>query len=194
MLRVIDETTDLPVSVSEAKLYARIPYDIEDSLVSSWIKAGTELAEGYQRRTYIRKTLEYSCDGYPSMPLYLPSADKCRLIDYVSIYDTDSSAIVLYDSRVDPIYDPGYLDINLSAKPTAAIDIKYGTRLPTVKLRGIRSFVCQFFSGADSSSEVSPIVRDAIFLYCAYRNDNRTGEHPIPEAFWDLLAKERLYE
>jgi uncharacterized phiE125 gp8 family phage protein len=190
MLTVVYPPESLPISVADAKLYARIPYSVEDVLVTNWIKAGRDIAETYQRRTYIETTYKLSLDGYPCFPLTLPRSTPHRQVDRIKIYDTDSSANILYDNTTD--VDQGYFDIDTVSSP-GRINVKYGVVLPTTTLRETNGFEVQYVAGYDSSTSVPAYICDALYLYCAYRNDNRVGETPLPSQFYDLLDKGRIY-
>lgn len=61
-----------PITLTEAKLHARIDGDIEDGLVLNMITAAREYCENYTGRSFASKTLEYYLDSFPLGEISLP--------------------------------------------------------------------------------------------------------------------------
>jgi uncharacterized phiE125 gp8 family phage protein len=183
-LRVITEPSFEPVTVDEVKMHARISHDVEDTLIGYWITSGRVLAENYQRRAYITQVLEYSLDVFPSQTFYLPRA-PVQSVDSFKYYCENTETSWALDNLItDTDYEP------------ARISLAYGINWPSVVLRDINAIKVRYTAGyGDSSTDVPQNVRDAIMLYCSWRDLNRTAEAGnIPRTFYDLLETDRLYQ
>ena len=211
--KITDPLTE-PVTAAEVKLHTRISYSDEDALINMWIAAGRRLAEMYQRRAYISQQWELSFDGFPSMPLDLPRPPLVS-ISQVSYFDKDDTETVIYSNDTDQstttpapvgtstttttaepnvITDSGYFGIDTSTEP-GRIYLKYLQTWPSVTLRPADAFKIRYWAGyGPTSASVPQTVRDAIMLYCAYRNENRAGEiTEAPKQFFDLLRPDRIF-
>lgn len=173
-----------PVTSTEIKLALHIDDATEDALISSWIKTGRELAEGFLRRALITQTIIVTYDDFPRTPFLLPRS-PVQSITSITYYDTtNTSATVNLNSFI----------IDVSADP-ARIDLGYGEVWPAVVLRPMSGVVVRYVAGyGDAATAVPAAVKDAIMLYCGYRNENRTGEiTEVPRHFYDLLRPDRNY-
>jgi len=183
-----------PVSVEEVKVYAHIDHDVDDSLISSWIRTARILAENYQRRAYFEQQWELSFDDFPTLPILIPRPPLVS-IDFIEYYETDNAktTMALTDFYIDTNHEPGRLAH------------AYSVIWPSVILREIDSFRIRYTAGfvplyVDDTTtttympEIVPLpenLKDAIYLYCTYRNENRSGEvDRIPRHFYDLLNQD----
>jgi uncharacterized phiE125 gp8 family phage protein len=182
-LKVITAPTIEPVSLDEVKLCARIDSDVEDTILLSWIKAARELAEGFQRRSYITQTLELTFDEFPCLPMYIPRPPLASIstVKYFDYQNTETS-IALTDFIVDADSEPGRLDF------------AYNKLWPAVTLRPMAAVKIRYTAGYGAAASAVPaVVKDAIMLYCSYRNENRTAEvDAVPEHFYNLLRPDRM--
>ena len=172
-----------PVTLAEVKLHTHIDHDVEDDILNSWIKTARTLAQDYQRRAYITQTLELSLDGFPGMPYDMPRS-PLQSIESIKYYDYEDTENVftVADLYVDIASDPG------------RIGFDYNITWPTTILRELAAVKIQFKAGyGDATTDIPENVRDAIFLYCTFRNENRAGEtDKVPSQFLDLLRQDRL--
>jgi uncharacterized phiE125 gp8 family phage protein len=181
-IALITGPTTEPVTVTEVKLHTRISHSVEDTLLASWIKSARLLAEGYQRRAYITQTLELIYDEFPDMPINVPrapliSVTSIKYTDYLNVETTYAAANYIVDATGDP----------------GRIDLAYGIVWPTTMLRSINAVRVRFTAGYGVDATTTPDnVKDAIMLYCAYRNENRAAEEDAPEAFFNLLRHDRM--
>ena len=197
-LKLVTAPIEEPVSIDEVKKYVHIDHDVEDTLISTWISSARRLAEVYQRRAYCQQTWEMSFDYLPSssLPISLPYPPLIEVIsvDYYDYQDKKISAN-LSDFIIDTRSEP------------ARIALAYCKYWPTDILRSLGAMIIRYSAGykisyLGSSTTPTPeenlipaYVRDAICLYCAYRNENRSGEiDKIPQAFYDILNPERIFE
>lgn len=180
--KVVTAPASEPVTASDAKLYTRIATDIEDSLVERWIKAGRKAAEWYQHRAYITQTLEIVYDSWPATCFALPRPPLVS-INSIKYYDTNNTEYTVDSSTyfVDTVSTPGRVSLN------------YAGTWPTIVLRPIAGFIVNYDAGYGAASDVPDVVKDAIYLYCAYRYENRIAEDgTIPDAFYNILQPDRI--
>lgn len=181
-----------PVSVSEVKLYTHITHDVEDSRISEWIKAGCELAEDFQRRSYYTQKWELSLDGWWTGSLHLPRPPILS-VESVKYYGTDNA------EHEFPLTD---LIVDLDAEP-ARLAPAYGVSWPTTMLRDINAVKIAYKAGYADADTVSSdmvlnaipsAVKDAICFYCAWRNEHR-AESPLepPWLFYSILMPQRIF-
>ncbi len=196
-LKLITAPIIEPVTVDEAKIYAHIDHDVDDLLISSWIKTGRRLAEDYQRRAYYEQVWEMSFDGFPALPLLIPRPPLIE-IDYIRYYDTENAMTEM---------DLTNFIIDTNSEP-ARLAHAYGEIWPSIILRPIDALRIRYRCGfermdVDDSTtttfapeylSIPENVTDAIYLYCAYRNEYRAGELPkVPQHFYDLLNTDGFY-
>lgn len=192
-----------PVSVADVKLHTHIDYDVEDDIIAAWIKSARIMAEDYQRRAFIAQVWELSFDDYPELPLALPRAPLMG-VSSIKIYDTANAETVLYSAEDDPLTTTeestttpetnADFYIDESAEP-ARVGFSYNATWPSTTLRSLDSVKIRYVAGYGiHASDVPANVRDAIMLYCAYRNENRAAEtEAAPPQFFNLLNQDRLY-
>jgi len=192
-LRVITGPTVEPVALDDVKLHAHIDSDVEDDIITSWIKAGRIAAENFQWRAYYTQKLELIFDEYPPKIFELPRSPLIS-VESVKYYDTDNTE---YE------FDLNDLIIDTGSCP-GRISLAYNETWPTTTLRPIDGFKVRYFAGYGDSEDttttddgtVSAIpesVKSAIYIYCTWHNENRAGETPIPSAFYDLLRPDKVY-
>jgi len=191
-LKLITPPSTEPVTVDEVKIYAHIDHDVDDSLITTWIKTGRILAENYQRRAYYEQVWEMSFDEFPALPLLIPRPPLVS-IDSIKYYDKDNTETVmaLSDFIIDTNHEPGRLAH------------AYSVLWPSVILKPIDALRIRYTCGyhysttttyAPGNVPVPENVMDAIYLYCTYRNENRAGEvDKIPRQFYDLLNQDGFY-
>lgn len=197
----ITEPAIEPVTVAEAKLHAHIDHSVQDAIIASWIKSGRVQAEAYQRQAYISRIIEMSFDDFPCSPIEIPYFPLVQLIS-IKCYDSANVETVLYyegynpvttteEGGVEPSTNSDFI-IDINGNP-GRISLAYNKSWPSVTLRPIDAVRVRFAVGYGLDSEDVPEnVRDAIMLYCTYRNENRAGEvSQCPRQFFDLLRFDR---
>ena len=202
-LRIITPPAIEPVSADEAKLHARISYDVEDALIEQWISSARTAAENFQRRAYIAQTLELSFDEFPSMPIILPRPPAVW-VKSIKYYDYLNAVTTLYETFDDPLTttveggtEPSTNDdflIDLDSEP-GRICHAYGCSWPTATLRDMNAVKIRYVAGyGDAATDVPESVKDAIMLYCTHMSENRASEEDaIPKQFFDLLRPDRVF-
>jgi uncharacterized phiE125 gp8 family phage protein len=186
-----------PVSVEEVKIYAHIDHDVDDKLILSWIKTARILSENHQRRAYYEQVWEMSFDCFPPLPLLIPRPPLAT-VDFIHYYDTDNtmSSIALTSFIVDINNEPGRIaHVYLGTWPTEIL-----RPIDAVRIRYTCGFVPLYVDDSTTTTtepELVPLpenLKDAIYLYCGWRNENRSGEvERVPMAFYDLLNQDGFY-
>lgn len=180
-----------PVTVAEAKALARISHSVEDALIGGWIKTARELAEKYQHRAYVKQSLFMSFDSYPETPFSLPRPPAWS-IDTVQIIDVDGSVIDLYRHGGAGLMQSDFV-IDTDSQP-GRVDLKSGKSWPSIELQKINGFQILYYAGyGETGADTPATVKDAIALYCAWRNENRTAEVDAPPHFYNLLTPDRIF-
>jgi hypothetical protein len=191
-----------PVTVSDVKLYAHISHSVEDDIITSWIKTARKIAEDFLKRVFISQLWEMSFDSFPNVPFDIPISPLLQLRSII-YYGTDNTEYTLYYDGTNPVStteeggdEPttnSDFIIDLSGDP-GRVALAYCKTWPTTELRSIDAVRIRFFSGYGlTAADVPDNIKDAIYLYCAYCNENRAGELPeIPRQFFDLLRFERV--
>lgn len=182
-----------PVTVANVKLHTHIDHDVEDDLIEGWIKAARIHAEDYQGKTYYTTVYDLSMDFWPTLPLLLPRPPLVT-VDSFKYYDTANTEYTfdLNDMHVDTYSEPGRLTLNyLETWPTS------------ITLRSIDAVRIRYTAGYGDMAGTTPdtivglipdSVKDAIYVYCAWRNENRAGEVSLPQQFYDILRPERIVQ
>jgi hypothetical protein len=202
-LKLITPPEVEPVTVAEVKLHTHISHSVEDALLETWIIAGRMLAEDFQRRAYIGQMWEVAFDSYPQTPIYLPRAPLIGVVS-IKIYDYLNAETVLYSKADNPITTTEEAGTDLSTNSDFIIDtdsepgrigFAYNKTWPSTILRSMSAVKIRFAAGYGlEASDVPATVKDAIMLYCAYRNENRAAEvDEAPKQFFNLLRHDRLY-
>jgi uncharacterized phiE125 gp8 family phage protein len=172
-----------PLTTDEVKLYSRVAHSVEDTVITSWIKAARKLAEDYQHRGYIEQTYRMVYDSFPGSCIDFPrpplmSVESVKYYDYEdgeSTFDSD-------DYSLDLISEIGRLSLN------------YGISWPTVTLRPLNAFIIDFTAGYGADATTVPdSVKNAIYLYCTHMYENRESENgTVPQEFYDLLRPDHM--
>lgn len=172
-----------PLSTAEVKLYSRVGHAAEDTVIAGWITAARIEAENFQKKSYITQTRYAIFDDWPNEVQELPLG-PLQSVTSIKYYDVDDSETVFADTNyyVDTLSEVGRVALN------DGVDWPTGT-----ELRPINSVVIEYVTGFGAADDVPENVKNAICVYCAYMYENREGELPIPDAFYDLLRPERLF-
>jgi uncharacterized phiE125 gp8 family phage protein len=180
--RVVEPLIE-PVSIVDVKNYTRVTKNTEDGLINTWIRSARINAENYQRHSYITQRWQLTLNRFPgdTETLWLP---RGPLQNLASISMTDSlGAITSFDitkfivdtdtSTIKLIEDEEWNEFDITLNN---IKIIYSTGY------------------GSSTSDVPAYVADAIYVYVAYRYENRLGEtNMIPNVFYQILDEERSF-
>lgn len=194
-LKIITAPTVEPVTAAQVKTYVHIDHDTEDAIINNWIKTAREKLEKHLRRSIARQTIEISYDKFPSMPILVPRPPllSVRSIKY---YDTDDTetAIDLTGFYFDYNSEPGRIEFNhLETWPTSTVL----RAIDAVKIRCVAGYDTGYTTGttteAPDSDDIPAAIKESIYLYCTHRNENRSGEVDLPDAFFDNVSDIRMH-
>jgi hypothetical protein len=145
-----------------------------------------------------------SFDDFPETPFYLHRAPLVQVLQ-IAYYDFQNTETILYKTYLpvdtttttgEPEETIGESDFIIDTRSEPGrVALAYGVYWPTVTLRLIDSVRIQYRVGYGPQGDTTPdTVKDAIALYCTWRNENRTAESgTIPRQFYDLLNPERIF-
>lgn len=183
-----------PVTLTEAKAWARITETAEDSLIEAVISSARQMAEEYTRRQFITASWTQTLDRFPSMDdeqgvirLQRPPLISVTSIQY---YDQNGTLQTLSGSNyaVDVRETPGRL------RPA------YGLSWPATR-RQMAAVTIVYQAGYGSTAASVPqAIRDAIKMYCATFLENRlnvvtgTTASELPQSARFLLDPYRVRE
>jgi uncharacterized phiE125 gp8 family phage protein len=114
-LRLLSESTVLPVSIPEIKSHLRISTasTVEDALLTAMIQSAKAIGENLTKRAFVPQTYQYVLDGFPNEGLELPIAPLSTKSTNVTIYyiDEAGSTITLASTMyvVDSYSEPGFV-------------------------------------------------------------------------------------
>lgn len=198
-LKLITGPTEEPCTVADVKLHTHIGSDVaEDPIILTWIKTARQLAENFQRRAYVFQTWELSFDGFPTLPILIPRPPLIN-VESFKYYGTDD---VEYDHPlsnfiIDYNTEPGRMCLGYQLVWPATIL----RTMDAVRIRYNAGYIIPA-TGTSTTTTPSPgtpdripdYVKDAIYLYCTYRYENRAAEVvQVPRQFYDILTPERIY-
>jgi len=173
-----------PVTLVEVKSQVHITHDLQDDTLTSYIKAARELAEDYQRRSYITQTWDIVLDCYPAGEIALLRGPVIS-VESVTVTDIDGAETSM--------------DLNdfiiLTDNTPARMKLKNTASWPSVSLQEIGGIKISYTTGFGLDGTTTPeSVKHAILLFCGFADDNRAVETvEIPSAFFNLLKPDRIY-
>jgi uncharacterized phiE125 gp8 family phage protein len=106
-----------PVTLAEAKLYARIDCTDEDDLITTLIQVATDYIERYLNRQLITATYVGSLDSFPSETLKLPKPPFLSVVSLTYINSSGARTGVstsVYETNENGMYGELYLARNQS--------------------------------------------------------------------------------
>lgn len=178
---MVTPPTEEPITAETAKLHTRVGTDLEDALIDLWIESGRIMAEGYQNRSFVKRTMEALFDTCPprQFELTLPPIIE---VDSITFYDEDEEPHEVDNAEY-------YVDVD-----SGRIALKKGKEWPDVELRPMNAVVVRYKAGHGTAEDVPKTVKDALLTYVTYRYYNREaeGSEPPPQFYW-LLAPDRRW-
>ena len=192
-LKIITAPTVEPVTLAEAKLFAKVDLTDDDALITALIVAARQKAESYTRRAFVTQTWEWMIDGAPGLAsddmddlprgwpwtLTYPghgylAVPRPPLISVVSVkyYDLSDAETLWASSNyvVDIHSEPGRI-LLASSKTWPS------------SLRPYNSMVIRFTAGyGATAADVPDAIKTAIKLIVAHWYQNRESEEIPPEA------------
>ena len=98
-ITIVTPPLALPVTVAEAKAYARIDFDDADALIESLIGAARDHLEQATGRTFVQTTYQLTLDAFPCDEIALPRSPVLSVAS-VKYYDRDGVLQTLATSAI----------------------------------------------------------------------------------------------
>ena len=170
-----------PVTAAEAKSWARVDIDDDDTLIEALIVAARDYCEQATRRQFITATWAMRFRQFPGGGFYLPVPP---LQSVTSITYVDSSG----DTQT---LDTDIYDVSTTGE-YGQIVLAYGQEWPDVR-GDIDGITVTFVAGyGDEGSDVPTLLQTAIKMIVAHWYDNRVpvanvAQHKVPYSAEALL-------
>ena len=152
-LRIVTEPASEPVTLDEAKQYARIAHTDDDLMITGMVEAARKTVEQFTRRALITQTLELALDGPPPgeyVDLPMPPLASVTSVKYVDGDDVETTwAATNY--HVDTIGEPGRVYL-----------VTGGTWPDTADLRSTNSLLFRYVAGYGTVNSVPDVLKTAI--------------------------------
>lgn len=200
-----------PVTVTEAKLFARIDTTADDSIVNDLIAAARKRCEQWRGRAFLTQTWNLFLDTFPHKdqgifrdPSFTPLGAQYRG-NYASSYGWHQPPILLPIAPVlsvtSVIYtpfglspvtlDPSKYVVDLSNVYAPRIAPQFGQMWPTDLLVSLNGVQVQFVAGfGPNPTDVPEQLRLAIKQLVAFWYVNRDALGEVPAAVDQMLAEE----
>lgn len=184
--RVTTEPSVEPVTLEEAKDYAKLEYDDEDDLVEELITTCRKAAEEYLDQAFIEQTIKMKLNYWPRTVVELPRPPLISVTQIVTLDEDDTETE--YDS------DNYYL---ITEAMPGKVVLKRSVTAPENTDRDYGGFQIEFKAGyGDSADDVPKWVKSGIKAWVANVLSTRTldSRKPPPEAklFFDIYRPARL--
>lgn len=162
-----------PVTVAEAKAFARIDHDVEDSLVEMLIKSSVKLIEDYIHGAVVAQSWDYFLDSWWCGELELPLPPLIS-VGSVAYYDVDG---------VEQVADASLYQV-LTAGDRGRIKLAVGQSWPALECGRMGAVRIRFRAGyaeaADVEDDVPEPIREATLKLVAVKYKYR-DEAPAQE-------------
>lgn len=151
-----------PVTLAEAKLWAKVDETDDDALITALITAATDWCEMFCRRTFVTTTLTESVTSFDEMELPLPPLVSITSIVYTDTGGTTatvSSSIYTTDTTVEP----------------GELILDYGQSWPADSRGDQNGITVTYVGGYGAASAVPEAIKTAIKMLVAHWYEHRTA-------------------
>lgn len=152
-----------PITLTEAKLQARVEISTDDTLITALITAARELIEEHAWRSLITQRWDLYLDDWPaSDTILLPRPPLRSIVTFEYTDDAGAAtAIPADDYIVDAVSEPGRLRLKSTAD------------WPTATLRELNAIHIRFESGYGAAAAVPTRYKQALKLLVGHWYENR---------------------
>lgn len=170
-----------PVTLSEAKAFARVDTTAEDTLITDLIAAAREIVEEYTDRQLMQATYDLAYDRWPSSGVleipYAPTSSitSVKYIDSAGVQQTLAGSVYSVDADIDP----------------ARIYLAYNQTWPTIRHQRHAITVRAVVGYADADS-VPEAIKTAIKMTVTSWIYDREGCGALPEGARKILDRYRF--
>lgn len=172
-----------PVSLADAKAWARIDHDAEDAVLELMIRAAREWCEHYQARRLINSTWMWTLDRFPCDVLE-PAFSPLVSVDAITYVDETGNTRTL---------DPSRYQVDTTSEPGRIVPA-YGTSWPSARWQPA-AITVRYTAGYGAEPNCVPAsTRLGLLKLVAYWHENReaaaAGE--VPAGVLAELDNERI--
>lgn len=159
---LITPSSELPVSLAEAKAWARVTTASEDALFNILIATATSQAEDYTHRRFVRQTWKQYADSWPSGREIYVGYPPLISVSNIKYKDADGALETLStdDYETDRNHFPGRI-------------YRLSSYWPTLKSCSINGVQIEFVCGYGGADAVPDAVKEAVLAQVAYLYENR---------------------
>ena len=173
-----------PITLSDAKLHARIDTSADDTIVTRLIQAARERAEFETRHALITQTWDYTLDGFPADRLCRIELPLPNLISVTSIKYIDTDGVLqtwaASNYKVHTNYIPGQ------------ISTAYAIQWPTSRAEADAVTIRYVAGYGASASNVPQSIISAMHLMIAHWYEHRSAVEEVSMTEVPMAAKALL--
>lgn len=191
-LKLVTDSTEEPVSLSEVKTHLRVDSTNEDSLIGGQITASRTYAEEFTRRSFVTQSWRLTLDDWPPRdgPIELPRSPLANSSNLsVNYFPSTGGGTLTVDST-------NYITDDQSDHPRVVLKSTV-TEWADEDLRDANAVQVEFDAGYGASSDVPQPLKSAVLLLCGHLHENRQAVVPqrmskLPIAVESLLWTYRV--
>jgi uncharacterized phiE125 gp8 family phage protein len=188
-LVVVTPPAGEPLELPIVKKHLRVDWDDDDVLISALMTAAREYCEGFQRRAYVTRTLEFVMDEWPSTSIIRVPMPPLQAVESITYQAADGNVVEVpsTDYAVDVKSQPGRI------VPSA------NKSWPAADLAPLGAITVKFSAGYGSGERVPQGVKLAMLLLIGHWYEHReavisaTVSKPIEFAVESLLWQDRVW-
>ena len=178
-----------PVTLAEAKLFARITTATEDQLVTDLIVGARKLAEEWLNRSFITQTWDLFLDCFPRDTNWY---DEAIILPRPPIQSVTSVKYTPYNAGIVTVSSTDYYLDNASdnhgSPREARVMPVVGKTWPSDRLRVLNGVEVRFVAGYGVAASVPEHIRAAINQLVAFWYQNRDTIGQMPEHVGNTLT------
>jgi len=164
-----------PVTLDEALVQCHAEKGVEDDWFEARISAGRQEVENFVNQSIMPQTRVLIVEGHIPTVIYLPRSPTIK--------------IVSIDHQIGPRYERIGIDLKYATLLNESLQARLLT--PDGYSRGILRI--KYEAGYTDPKLIPQAFKEAILLYVSHNYENRSGERELPEAFYNLIKKHRLF-
>jgi uncharacterized phiE125 gp8 family phage protein len=178
-LRLITAPAALTVSLETAKAYLRVDGTAEDTLITSLLKAASELGESWARRAFITQTLEQTFDEWPEgnvLTIWRPPLQSVTSLKYID------------EDGVESTWASTNYTVDIKSQPGKIILAS----TPSVTLQDTGGITVRFVAGYGATeASVPERIKQAVLQLVAFWYENREATD-VPAYIRAMFTRERV--
>ena len=181
-IRVIQEPSVEPVTLSELKTFARLDGEDENDLLEEFITASRDQIEKYLNLSLISKKLEIYMDQWNTRDLVMP---------YSPVISLDSIKEIQEDGTETEVDTDIYFILETIPSRIAIND---NESMPYSDARSIAGYKIQYTAGyGTAASDVPIVIKIAIMQYATDMYENRVMNGELPMKVKNILGKYKVH-